>query len=96
MSNPKSGEVWLVAFPFTKITSTTNRPTLVISVHTEDVIILEIFSKITTTVLRETWVLMPESHPEFLQAALKLEAVIMALRLHLVGSSNRSLPHYLV
>ncbi len=78
MSSPKYGEVWLVTFPFSDLTSTKLRPALVISVHREDVIILGIFSKIPTAGLRETWVLMPENHPKFLQTGLKKISLIRA------------------
>ena len=87
MSNPKFGEVWLVAFPLTDLTSTKVRPTLVISVHREDVIILGIFSKIPTTGLRETWVLMPENHPEFLQTGLKKTSLIRSDKIATVHES---------
>jgi len=36
MSKPKRGEVWLVRFPFTDLTSTKLRPALVWAVHGED------------------------------------------------------------
>ena len=87
MSNPKFGEVWLVALPFTDLISTKVRPTLVISVHRENIIILGIFSKIPTTGLRETWVLMPENHPEFLQTGLKKISLIRADKIATVHES---------
>lgn len=87
MSNPKSGEVWLVTFPFTDLTSTKVRPALVISLHREDVIILGIFSKIPTAALRESWVLMAENHPEFLQTGLKKTSLIRADKIATIHES---------
>ena len=43
MSNPKvkRGEVWLIRFPFSDLTSTKRRPALVVSVEGEDVIVVK-------------------------------------------------------
>jgi len=46
MLNPKPGEIWLVRFPFSDLTSTKVRPAPVLATHRQDVIILGIFSKI--------------------------------------------------
>jgi hypothetical protein len=56
MPRPKSGEVWLVRFPFTDLTTTKLRPALVLATHGEDIIALGVFSRIPET-LRQTWVL---------------------------------------
>ena len=56
MSNPKPGEIWLVRFPFSDLTSAKLRPALILAVHREEVIILGIFSKIPTSSLQNSWV----------------------------------------
>jgi len=43
--SPKPGEIWLVKFPFSDLTSAKLRPALILAVHREEVIILGIFSK---------------------------------------------------
>jgi mRNA interferase MazF len=76
MLNPKPGEIWLVTFPFTDLTSAKVRPALVLAAHQQDLIILGIFSKIPASVLSETWVLIEESHPNFQQTGLKKSSLL--------------------
>ncbi|MGA7874882.1 MAG: hypothetical protein WCA08_04405 [Desulfoferrobacter sp.] len=45
MRRPERGEIWLVRFPFTDLTTTKLRPALVLAVHGEDVIVMGIFSR---------------------------------------------------
>lgn len=59
MPKPKRGEIWLVRFPFTDLTTTKLRPALVLAVHGEDIIALGIFSRVPE-VLRKTWVLIDD------------------------------------
>lgn len=42
MPNPKPGEIWLVRFPFSDLTSTKVRPAFVLAIHRQDAIILGI------------------------------------------------------
>ncbi|MCT7952638.1 type II toxin-antitoxin system PemK/MazF family toxin [Ancylothrix sp. C2] len=87
LNKPKYGEIWLVRFPFSDLTSTKVRPALVIAVHREELIILGIFSKIPTVELRETWVLIPEDHPNFLATGLKKTSLIRGDKIATVNQS---------
>jgi len=46
MMMPKRGEIWLVRFPFSDLSSAKLRPALVWAIHGEDVILIGIFSRI--------------------------------------------------
>ncbi|MGL4620548.1 hypothetical protein [Chroococcidiopsis sp.] len=76
MPKPKPGEIWLVKFPFTELTSTKVRPALVLAEHREDLIIIGIFSKVPAGALRETWILIEETNIEFKQTGLKKTSII--------------------
>ena len=65
MPKPKRGEVWLVRFPFSDLTSAKLRPALALVVHGEDVIVMGIFSRVLAGTLRRTWVRIEDSHPAF-------------------------------
>ena len=52
MNNPQRGEIWLVKFPFSDLSSTKLRPPLILAIHREEVIILGIFSKIPNAKLK--------------------------------------------
>ena len=78
MSNPQPGEIWLVRFPFSDLTSAKLRPALILSVHREEVIILGIFSKIPTGDLKNSWVLIKDSNSQFPQTGLKKTSLIRA------------------
>ncbi len=87
MSNPKLQEIWLVRFPFSNLTSTKVRPALVLAVHQEELIILGIFSKIPEGKLRDTWVLIEQGDPDFLQTGLKKTSLIRADKIATVNNS---------
>jgi len=59
MPTPKPGEVWLVRFPFTDLTTTKQRPAFVVATHGEDIIVAGIFSRVPAK-LRATWILIDE------------------------------------
>ena len=46
MARHRRGDVWLLRFPFTDLTSTKLRPALVWAVYGEDVIVIGIFSRV--------------------------------------------------
>ncbi len=87
MPKPKPGEVWLVRFPFTELTSTKVRPALVLADHRQDLIVLGIFSKVPAGALPETWVLIEETHPEFGQTGLKKTSSLRAEKIATVYES---------
>lgn len=86
-SKPNIGEVWLVRFPFSDLTSTKVRSALIIAVHREEWIILGIFSKIPAGELREAWVLITETHPDFSETGLKKASLIRADKIATVNQS---------
>jgi mRNA interferase MazF len=87
MPKPKRGELWLVRFPFTDLTSTKLRPALVLAVHREDVVVMGIFSRVPGGTLRETWVQIEDRHPEFLQTGLKKTSLLKAEKIAVVHES---------
>jgi len=87
MPKPKRGELWLVRFPFTDLTSTKLRPALVLAVHREDAIVLGIFSRVPAGTLRRTWVLMDDKHPAFPQTGLKKTSLLKAEKIAVVHES---------
>jgi len=87
MPRPKRGEVWLVRFPFTDLTSTKLRPALVLAVHGEDVIVVGIFSRVPTGALCRTWVLVEDRHPAFLRTGLRKTSLLKAEKIAVVHES---------
>ena len=78
MLNPKPGEIWLVRFPFSDLTSTKVRPALVLATHRQDVIILGIFSKIPSGISEKTWVLIDDCQNYFTQTGLVKTSILRA------------------
>lgn len=87
MTKPKPLEIWLVRFPFSDLTSAKLRPALVLAIHREEAIILGIFSKVPVDTLRESWVLMSDTHPAFSQTDLKETSLIRADKIATVHES---------
>jgi len=89
MSNPKAkrGEVWLVRFPFSGLTSTKLRPALVVSVQGADVIMVGIFSRLPPGSLRRTWVRLDAAHRDFAQSGLKRPSVLKAEKIAVIHES---------
>lgn len=84
---PKRGEIWLVRFPFTDLTSTKLRPALVWAEHQTDLIVIGIFSRVPAGTLPQTWVLMEERHPEFSQTGLQRTSLIKAEKIAIIHES---------
>lgn len=84
MPKPKPGEVWLVRFPFTDLTSTKLRPALVIAAHGQDVIVVGIFSRNPAGPLRKTWTLIEDIHPAFQQTGLKKTSILKAEKIAVI------------
>jgi mRNA interferase MazF len=78
MAQPNPGEIWLVRFPFSDLTSTKLRPAFVLATHRQDAIILGIFSKIPPLPFAETWVLIDTAHPNFAQTGLIKSSMLRA------------------
>ena len=76
--SPKPGEIWLVKFPFSDLTSAKLRPAFILAIHREEIIILGIFSKVPAGNLRNSWVLIQDSDRQFAQTGLKKTLLIRA------------------
>jgi mRNA interferase MazF len=87
MTQPQPNEIWLVQFPFSDLTSTKLRPALIISIHREEIILIGIFSKIPTTTLQNTWVLISEQDSNFEQTGLKKTSLIRADKIATVNKT---------
>ena len=87
MMKPKFLEIWLVRFPFSDLTARKLRPALILSVHREEFIILGIFSKVPTDDLSENWVLLSETHTDFIKTGLKKTSLIRADKIATVHNS---------
>ncbi|MDJ0597894.1 MAG: type II toxin-antitoxin system PemK/MazF family toxin [Crocosphaera sp.] len=87
MPKPQPGEIWLVRFPFSDLTSAKLRPALILAVHREEVIIVGIFSKIPAADLQNSWVLIQDSDAQFVQTGLKKTSLIRADKIATVSKS---------
>ncbi len=87
MMMPKRGEIWLVRFPFSDLTSAKLRPALVWAIHSQDVIILGLFSRIPASTKRKTWIVFEEKHPAFHLAGLKKTSLIRTEKIAVVHKS---------
>ena len=86
MPKPKTGEVWLVRFPFTDLTTSKLRPAFVLTSHGEDVIVMGIFSRVPPA-WRATWVSIDERHAAFAQTGLKKSFVLKAEKIAVIHES---------
>lgn len=86
MPKPKSGEVWLVRFPFTDLTTTKLRPALVLAAHGEDIIAIGIFSRLPDA-LRQTWVLIDDQHDQFGVTGLKKSSLLKTEKIAVIHES---------
>jgi len=87
MPKPRTGEIWLVRFPFTDLSSAKVRPALIVATHRDDVVILGIFSRIPSARSAGTWVRIESSHPGFKDTGLKTTSVLRAEKLAVVHES---------
>jgi mRNA interferase MazF len=78
MPNPKPGEIWLVRFPFSDLTSTKVRPAFVLATHRQEAIILGIFSKVSPAIISDPWILLEETHPKFAETGLLKTSTLRA------------------
>ena len=88
MSKYQRGDVVLVRFPFTDLSSSKFRPALVISSFREDYIIIGIFSRrLSRKKLPGTWLLIPEESEDFFSTGLKKTSVLKAEKIATVHYS---------
>ena len=81
------GEIWLVRFPFTDLSSTKVRPAVVWAVFGEDAVVVGVFSRVPARPLRKTWVLIEEREQDFAQTGLAKTSVVKAEKLTIVHCS---------
>ena len=87
MMMPKRGEIWLVRFPFSDLSSAKLRPALAWAIHGEDVILIGIFSRIPDKTKRKTWIVIEEQNPGFRRAGLKKTSLIRTEKIAIVHKS---------
>ena len=87
MPNPRRGEVWLLRFPFTDLSSAKLRPALVLAAHGQDRIVMGIFSRTPKGNLRKTWVRIDANHPAFRGTGLKKTSLLKAEKIAVVHTA---------
>lgn len=86
MPRVKPGEIWLVRFPFTDLSSSKLRPALIIAIHVDDAVILGIFSR-TPIAPTATHVQIEDQHPAFAQTGLKKTSFLRAEKIAVIHQS---------
>lgn len=87
MPRAKRGEIWLLRFPFSDLTSAKLRPALVLAVYGEDVIVAGIFSRVPSGSLRKTWVQIEDRHPAFARTGLKKTSLLKSEKIAVIHES---------
>mgnify|MGYP001079360444 CR=1 FL=1 len=82
----QTGDIILVRFPFTDLSSSKVRPSLVISAWGDDLIVVGIFSRVPDTI-KNTWVMLKEGSPNFASTGLKKTSVIKTEKIAVIHRS---------
>lgn len=85
-SQYRRGDIILVQFPFTDLSSSKLRPALVISQHEDDLIILGIFSRIPDRI-KDAWVMIDEKSCNFALTGPKKTSIIKSEKITVVHHS---------
>jgi mRNA interferase MazF len=85
-TSPQPGDVVLVRFPFTDLTTAKLRPAVVLARHGDDLVIVGIFSA-APSASRPTWITLISEHPEFEQTGLRGSSVVKAERIAVIERS---------
>lgn len=80
------GDVVLVRFPFTDLTTTKLRPAVVLAIHGDDLIIVGIFSS-PPQPSQQTWIVLGSQERNFSETGLKTTSVIKAERIAVIEHS---------